>query len=80
MVRCFRIEFPSIVFTVRSGRNLLNMSTEELKVFLIRFLTHKQKHIIYSGHYGFGVWATFEDIKNVVDAPSFEIKREIISG
>lgn len=80
MIRCFRLEFPSIVFTVKSGRDLLNMPTEDLKVFLVRFLTHKQKHIIYQGHYNrFGVYATFEDIKNVVNTPDFEIKREIIS-
>jgi len=78
MIRTYRLEFPRIVFTVRSGRNLLKMPIQDLKVFLVRFMTHNQKHIIYSGN-GWGSNATFEDIKVVINTDYYEIKRTIIS-
>ena len=76
MVKTFKIETSKLVFIVKSGKNLHKLSKTQLKVFLIRFITHKQSQIKWD--YIIGKDTIYNDIVSIVNTSNYEIKINIL--
>lgn len=77
MVKTFRIETPKLVFIVKSGKNLHKLHKTQLKVFLIRFITHKQSKIKWDYRTP-PVDILYNDIVSIVNTSNYEIKINIL--
>lgn len=77
MVKTFKIETPKLDFIVKSGKNLHKLPKTQLKVFLIRFITHNQSKIKWDYRTP-PVDILYNDIVSIVNTSNYEIKINIL--